>query len=167
MSGYLIILIILVILIVGLVNKVNCFDSFYNGAKNGFTITINMFSSLLTFTLAISLFLNCGIIEYLKNNINFDYPLILIQCIVRPMSSSSSLSIMNEIYNNEGVDSFMGILSTMIHYISDSSIYIIPFYCSYFKIKKYERILLFGIIINVISYLIAIIIVIIFYKLFL
>lgn len=163
MSSYLILFITITVVVVGMVNKVNCFDSFYQGTKNGLTSTINMFSSLLTFTIAITLLMNCGIIDFLKDKLNFDYSLILIQCIVRPMSSSASLSIMSEVYIQYGIDSFKGLLSTMIHYVSDASLYIIPFYCSYYNIKKYDRILFLGIIINVISYLLSIIIICTFY----
>ena len=164
MSSYLICILFILIILIGMINKVNCFDSFLAGSKQGLTSTINMFSSLLSFTVAITLLLNCGIIEFLKEKINFDYSLILIQGLVRPMSASASLAIMLEIYNEYGVDDFKSLLSTMIHYVSDASLYIIPFYCSYYKITKYDKIVFLGFIINIISYLSAIIIIIIFYK---
>ena len=56
---------------------------------------------------------------------------------------------MTQIYNQCGVDSFKGILSAMIHYVSDASLYIIPFYCSYYGIKKYDKILCLGLFINI------------------
>ncbi|MBQ6817892.1 MAG: hypothetical protein IJO27_05610 [Bacilli bacterium] len=164
MSSYLILVLFVVVIVIGTINKVNCFDSFLKGSKQGLTSTINMFSSLLTFTIAITLLLNCGIIEFLKNKLNFDYSLILIQAFVRPMSSSASLSIMTQIYSQYGVDSLKSIISSMIHYVSDASLYIIPFYCSYYNIKKYDKILCFGLIINIFSYLVSIVIVILFYK---
>ena len=164
MSSYLVLILFVLVIVIGRFNKVNCFDCFLKGSKQGLTSTINMFSSLLTFTIAITLLLNCGIIELLKDKLNFDYGLILIQGLVRPMSSSASLSIMTQIYNQCGVDSFKGILSAMIHYVSDASLYIIPFYCSYYGIKKYDKILCLGLFINILSYLVAIVVVILFYK---
>lgn len=167
MSSYLIIIIFLIIILVGLKNKVNCFDSFLVGSKSGLTSTINMFSSLLSFMVAITLLLNCGIIDFLKEKINFDFALIVIQILIRPMSSSASLSIMLEIYNQYGVDDFKSLISTMIHYVTDASLYIIPFYCGYINFKKYDKVLILGYIINIFSYLFAILIICIFYKLFL
>ena len=37
MSSYLILFITITVVVVGMVNKVNCFDSFYQGTKNGLT----------------------------------------------------------------------------------------------------------------------------------
>ena len=164
MSSYLIIFIFLSIIIIGSINKINCFDSFMVGCKRGITTSVNMFSTLLVFTISLSFLLNCGLIEFLKEKLNFDYSLIIIQCLVRPMSSSASLSIMTEIYNNSGVDSFKGLLSSMIHYISDASLYIIPFYCELINFKKYNKILVLGFIINICSYIISFLLIILFYK---
>lgn len=167
MSSYLILFIIVIIFLIGIKNKVNCFDSFLVGAKDGIKTSINMFSSLLVFMIALQLFLSSGIIVFIEKQVNFEYSLILIQMFVRPLSSSSSLSIMTNIYNLYGVDSFIAIVSTMIHYVSDASIYLIPFYCGIYNIKKYDRILFYGIVVNIISYILAILICILFKIIFL
>lgn len=163
MSNYLIIIIFLIVLLLGYFQKVNCFEAFLEGSKEGLKTAVNMFSSLLTFTIAISLLFSSGLIDKLQEIISFDYGIILIQVIIRPLSSSSSLSILMKCYETYGIDSFISLISTGIHYVSDASFYIIPFYCSLYSIKKYEKILLLGLIINIISYIIVILIITFYY----
>lgn len=155
MSNYLIIIIFLFILLVGCLQKVNCFNAFREGSKEGLKTAINMFESLLTFTIAISLLFSSGLIDKLQEVLSFDYGILLVQVLIRPLSSSSSLSILMTCYETYGVDSFISLVSTGIHYISDASFYIIPFYCSLYNIKKYEKILILGLFINIISYIIV------------
>lgn len=166
MSNYLIISIIILILIVGYIKKVNCFSEFMDGAKEGLRTTVNMFGSLLTFSVAVSFLFSSGIIEFLEEKLSFDYGLIIIQMIIRPISSSSSLSILMSCYEKYGVDSLIGLLSTGIHYVSDASLYIIPFYCSLIDFKKYDKLLILGVIVNIFSYVVVIILFILFNFLF-
>lgn len=162
MSEYLIVFIFFIILVIGSIKKVNCFSEFMIGAKEGLYTTVNMFGSLLTFSVAISFLFSSGIIEFLEEKFDFEYGLILIQMIIRPISSSSSLSIMMQCYESYGVDSLIGLLSTGIHYVSDASLYIIPFYCSLIDFKKYDKLLILGIIVNVFSYIVVIIVIVLF-----
>lgn len=164
MSQYIFLMLFILLLIFGLYKKVNCYKCFLDGAKEGVVTTINMFSSLLTFMIAITFLTSSGIIEYLSNKFNFNYGMIAIQILIRPISSSSSLSILLDCYNNYGSDSLISIISTMVHYASDASLYIIPFYFNIFGIKENNRILLLGLFTNIFSYIISILLVILFYN---
>lgn len=159
MSNYLIIFLFCFIIVYGAYHKVKVYDAFLEGAKSGLTSTINMFESLLSFSVAISLLLSSGIIEFFQNKMSFSYSLIVLQSFIRPFSSSASLSIMLELYGKYGADDLKSIISTMIHYISDASFYIIPFYFGMNKIKNNDRLILLGFLINMISYVIVIIII--------
>lgn len=156
MSSFLILFIFFGLLIVGLIKKVNCYECFIDGAKEGAKITVNMFSYLLVFTLAVTFLNASGLIEYISNIFNTKYIIVGIQMIIRPLSSSSSLSIMLDSYNMYGVDSKISIFSTLINYVSDSTLYIIPFYCGLYKITNYNKVIILGLIVNLFSYLIVI-----------
>ena len=67
MSSFLILFIFLGTLIFGLLKKVNCYDCFIEGAIEGSKITVNMFSYLLIFTIAISFLNASGLIEFISN----------------------------------------------------------------------------------------------------
>jgi len=88
------------------------------------------------------------------------YPTIdlLIQMIVRPFSSSSSLSIMMSIYEKYGVDSIYGVLSTFIHSVSDTTFYIITFYYGSIGIKPSLKLILSGLLVNVIGSILSVLV---------
>ena len=102
-SSYFIIFIFFIVIIYGVFKKVNVYDSFINGIKEGVISVINMFSFILTFMIAINLLNSSGLIDYFVNKFDIKFIDLLIQMIVRPFSSSSSLSIMMSIYEKYGV----------------------------------------------------------------
>ena len=104
MSVYIISLVILCVILVGAFRKVDCYQSFIDGAKEGIDTSLNMFVYLLVFTVAISTINNSQIIEFLSCFFNGKYLLICLQCLVRPLSSSGSLSLMINNYHHFGVD---------------------------------------------------------------
>ena len=158
-SSYYIIFIFFIVIIYGVFKKVNVYDSFINGAKEGIVSVINMFSFILTFMIAINLLNSSGIIDYFINKLNIKFIDLLIQMIVRPFSSSSSLSIMTSIYEKHGVDSIYGVLSTFIHSVSDTTFYIITFYYGSIGIKPNGKLILSGILVNVIGNVLLIVVI--------
>lgn len=158
-SSYYIIFIFFIVIIYGVFKKVNVYDSFINGAKEGIVSVINMFSFILTFMIAINLLNSSGIIDYFINKLNIKFIDLLIQMIVRPFSSSSSLSIMTSIYEKHGVDSIYGVLSTFIHSVSDTTFYIITFYYGSIGIKPNGKLILSGILVNIIGNVLLIVVI--------
>lgn len=145
--------------------KNNTYNSFLNGVKEGTKIVINMFSILLTFTVVVKCIENCGIIDYL--NIFFDNAgmiNVLLQMLVRPLSSGSSYAIMTNIFNLYGVNSFYGFLSSFIHASCDTLFYIVAVYYSYASSKNSNKALTYGLIVIIFSYLLSFIISLLFFK---
>ena len=157
-SSYIIIGYIVLVLVFGIINKVNCFESFTSGVKEGTATVVNMFVYILGFVFMIKLIESSGILVFLENTIfkNSFSPIMLVQMLIRPFSGSSSYIMMLDIYSEYGPDSFEGLLSTFIHTISDSSIYMIVFYFGAIEIKKYKGVISFGVILNILGYLISI-----------
>ena len=117
-----------------------------------------MFSFILTFMIAINLLNSSGLIDYFVNKFDIKFIDLLIQMIVRPFSSSSSLSIMMSIYEKYGVDSIYGVLSTFIHSVSDTTFYIITFYYGSIGIKPSLKLILSGLLVNVIGSILSILV---------
>jgi len=157
-SSYLIIAYIILVLLFGIFNKVNCFESFSIGVKDGTKTVVNMFTYITGFVFMIKLIEASGILVFLEETIfkNTFSPVMLVQMLIRPFSGSSSYVVMLDIYSTLGPDSFEGLLSTFIHTISDSSIYMIVFYFAAIGIKKYKGVITFGLIINILGYLLSI-----------
>ena len=79
--------------------------------------------------------------------------------LLRPFSGSSSLAMMVEVYEKYGPDSFTGMLTTFIHTITDSTIYITVFYLSAVGIKKYGKVIWIGLLINILGFILSFLIV--------
>ena len=156
---YLIASYIVIVIVYSLLKKNNSYDSFKKGVLTGLKTVINMFSALLVFVFAINCLINCGIIKYLSIKYQKSgFVLIIIQMFVRPLSNVSSFALLTSIYNEYGVDSFYGILSTFIHSTFDTLFYIITIYFSVTKITKYQKVLWYGIIILLFNYFLVFVI---------
>ena len=150
---------ILIILLYGIFKKVNTYDSFMNGVEKSFKTVRMIFPNILGIILAINVFVNSGIIEIL--NTLFDnskiIPEIVIQCLLKPVSWSSSLLFMNNIFDKYGVDSAIGKLSTLIQGGSDTTIYVVALYFSSIKMKKTSYTMLAGILTDICVFIICVI----------
>ena len=132
---YIIGLYIFITFVFSIIKKNNTFSSFKKGVIDGINIVLNMFHILLVFSLCITCIENCGIIEYLKQKYNNSgFINIIIQIIVRPISSGSSYALLLNIYDDYGINSFYGYLSTFIHSSCDTFFYIVSIYSSYSEI---------------------------------
>lgn len=149
----------------GLFKKTNVYESFISGVKDGFPLIMKMFPSLLAMILAINVFTNSGIVEdffsFLKPalallNIPFD---ILPIAIMRPISGSFGLALLNDLYTQYGPDSFISVLSSVIQGSSDTTIYIITLYFGTIGIKKIKYSLWAGLLADMVSVILSLIIV--------
>lgn len=128
-----------------------------------------MFPCLLAMIFSINIFLKSGIlIDIFKLIENFDifrfipiniFPMI----IMRPISGSSSLAILNNIFEIYGPDSFIGFLSSIVQGSTDTTFYIITLYFGSVGIKKIRYALWAGLFADLIGIISAIIIANIFY----
>ena len=138
MFNYLIPIIVIIILIYGLYKKVDIFDTFLLGVKEGLKSSINLFPTIFAMIIAINLLTNSGFILDLSNTLKplfnkISFPVeVLSLAILRPISGSASLSMLSEILNNYGPDSFIGRVASVMQGSTDTTIYIISLYCNIF-----------------------------------
>ena len=149
----------------GLFKKTNVYDSFIKGVKDVFPLLLKMFPSLLAMILAINIFTNSGLVEdffsFLKPililfNIPFD---ILPIAVMRPISGSFGLALLNDLYTQYGPDSFIGVLSSVIQGSSDTTIYIITLYFGTVGIKKIRYSLWVGLLADLAAVILSLVIV--------
>lgn len=152
------------IIIYGVIKHVNCYESFKNGVSNNYKILLDIFPNLLALVFAVEVFTNSGIIELFNQYVNLiRVPIeIIIQAFLKPVSSSSSLVMMLKVFNNYGVDSNLGILSSIIQGCSDTTFYIVTLYFSCVKIKDYKYALKVGILSDILTFIIVTLLFIIF-----
>lgn len=154
-------LITLIVIIYALKKKVNIYEEFLNGVKEGLKTSLDIFPSIFALIVSVSVLVKSNILNDLISfiNINLFPKEILPIAILRPISSSSSMMILNEILTLHGPDSIIGKISSVIAGSTDTTIYIIGLYYSSIKIKKTRQSLLIGLLADLSCVIISILIV--------
>lgn len=154
-------LITLIVIIYALKKKVNIYEEFLNGVKEGLKTSLDIFPSIFALIVSVSVLVKSNILNDLISliNINLFPKEILPIAILRPISSSSSMMLLNEILQIYGVDSIIGKISSIIAGSTDTTIYIIGLYYSSIKIKKTRQSLLISLLADLSCVIISILIV--------
>lgn len=158
-------IIVLIILGYGIYKKVDIYNLFIDGVKEGLSLSINIFPTIFTMSLAINILIKSNCLNYI---INFISPLvnminipkeILPISILRPISGSSALVLLNELLKVYSPDSFIGRVGSLIQGSTDTTIYIIGLYFGSIGIKKIKHSLFVGLLSDFISVILSILVV--------
>ena len=139
---------IMIIIFYGLKEKKKTFDIFLVGAKEGIEIVVKMLPTLLGIFLAIGLLRSSGIIDFFVNLLTpitdfIKFPSqVMPLALLRPISGSASMAVAVDIMNNYGVDTLVGIITSVIMGSTETTFYTIAIYTSCVGIKKTRWILL-------------------------
>lgn len=160
-SKYILPLITIIVIIHALIKRVNIYDEFLEGVKEGLSMSLNIFPSMFAIILAVTAFVKSNFLNSIISLINpTTFPKeILPIAILRPISSSSSLMLLNEILKTYGPDSLIGKIASVITGSTDTTIYIIGMYYSSVKITKIKHSLLVGLLADLSCVIISILIV--------
>lgn len=160
-SKFIIPAITLFVIIYALIKKVNIYDEFLEGVKEGLDISLSIFPGMFAIIISVTVLTKSNLLNDLISLINTNlFPKeILPIAILRPISSSSSLMILNDILSTHGPDSIIGKIASIITGSTDTTIYIIGIYYSSIKIKKIRHSLLVGLLADLACVVISILIV--------
>lgn len=163
-------LFVLLVIFYGLKKKVMIYDTFLEGAKEGLMTIFEIFPSIIAMVFAINIFLDShilesllGVLEPLFNQMNVPIS-ILPMALVRPISGTASLAVLNDIFANLGPDSFAGRLASTIQGCTDTTIYVLALYFGSVKIKKTRHALSTGLFADFVGIMASILIVSIVFK---
>jgi len=164
-ANLLIPLVTVIVIIYGIYKKIDIYDSFINGINEGLKMSISIFPTIMAMVIAINLLISSNIIidltKYLKGFFELlTFPTeILPIALLRPVSSSASLVVMNDILKVYGPDSYLGYIASIIQGSTDTTIYILGMYFSSVGIKKIRYSLLVGLLADLACVITAIIVV--------
>lgn len=160
-SKFIIPAITLFVIIYALIKKVNIYDEFLEGVKEGLDISLSIFPGMFAIIISVTVLTKSNLLNDLISLINTNlFPKeILPIAILRPISSSSSLMILNDVLSTHGPDSIIGKIASIITGSTDTTIYIIGIYYSSIKIKKIRHSLLVGLLADLACVIISILIV--------
>lgn len=162
MNNYIIPIIIFLIVIYSY-KKINIYEAFIKGVKEGMSISLNLFPSILAIIFASRIIISSGFIDFILNLLS---PLLSILKLpkevitlsfLRPISFNASLSMMLSVYDSTGVDSYLSFLASIIQGCMDTTLYITTLYYGIIGIKKIKHSLKLSLFVNLISIILAII----------
>lgn len=125
-------------------NNTNIFDSFVNGAKDGFTTGVRVLPYMIAMLVALSIFRNSGLmnivmggITSLLNVFKVDPQVInaIPVAIMRPFSAGGSRGFMLDAMKTYGPDSLAGQLSCLFQGAAETTFYVVALYFGSVNIK--------------------------------
>ena len=141
-------LIILIIISEALKEKRDVFDIFLKGAFDGIEISLKIFPTLIGLFVAIGMLRSSGILDFIIKGITpilsfLSFPKEVVPlALLRPISGSASIAVATDIMKNCGVDSFEGLLASVIMGLTETTLYTIAVYTSSVKIKNSRGVLI-------------------------
>jgi spore maturation protein SpmA len=144
-ANFILMSIIVLFIVLAFVKKVNVYDSFIEGAKDGFNTAIRIIPFLVAILVAIGIFRASGALDFLISGIAkfFDWLGIDTQftgalpvAFMKPLSGSGARGLMIDAMKSNGPDSFIGRLSCTLQGTTDTTFYIIAVYFGSVGIKN-------------------------------
>jgi len=144
-ANFLLFSIIISFVVMALIKKVNVYESFIEGAKEGFHVAIGIVPYLIAILVAIGMFRASGAMTMLIDGItwlvgltglNTDFVGALPTALMKPLSGSGARGMMVDAMKLNGADSFVGRLSSIIQGSTDTTFFILAVYFGSVGIKN-------------------------------
>jgi len=155
MGNFLIFSTLIIFLLLALKRQVNVYDSFIEGAKQGFETSIKIIPYLLAMLCAIGVFRASGSLDFLVDAIrqlvlffNGDTRFVdaLPTAFMKPLSGSGARAMMVETMNTHGADSFAGRLASIVQGSTETTFYVLAVYFGSVGIRYSRHALACGLI---------------------
>lgn len=136
-ANVLLFLIIVGFIVAGIRKKINVYDSFIEGAKEGFSTAVRIIPYLVAMLVGIGVFRASGAMDYLIDGIdgavklcgiNSEFVGALPTAIMKPLSGSGARGLMVDAMTTYGPDSFVGRLACVFQGSTDTTFYILAVY---------------------------------------
>ncbi len=149
------------IVVYGMVKKINVYDSFVEGARCGLENMVQIVAPLVGLMVGISMLRSSGFLDILGQVLK---PLtdaigmpkeVLPLALLRPVSGSGSIAIVNDIFKNFGPDSAAGRVASVMMGSTETTFYTVAVYFGAVGIKKTRHTLKAALLADAFSMLVA------------
>ena len=139
----------------GLRKKINVYDSFIDGAKEGFTTAVRIIPYLVAFLVGIAVFRTSGAMDVIVDGIGAFFGFFGLDTgfvgalptgLIKSLSGSAANGLMIDTMAAYGADSFVGRASSVIRGASDTTFYILAVYFGSVGITKTRNAITCGLI---------------------
>ena len=138
---------IMVFIISGVKKKLNVYNSFIEGAKNGFHVAVSLIPYCVAILAAVGVFRASGALDMLQKwmkagveyiGLNSDFVAAVPVALMKPLNGSGARGMMLECFETYGPDSFVGHLASILQGSTDTTFYILAIYFGSVGIRKYR-----------------------------
>lgn len=129
--------IIIAFLIAGVVKRINVYDTFIEGAKEGFKTAVTIIPYLVAILVAIGMFRASGALDaftsWVEKGVTFmgidsDWVGALPTMLMKPLSGSGSCAMMLDVMKAHGADAFVSRVAAAVRGSTDTTFYILAVY---------------------------------------
>jgi spore maturation protein SpmA len=144
-TGVIIFSIIISFISLGLKNKVPIFETFVEGAKDGFATSIKIIPFLVGILVAVGVFRASGVLNYIEQGVavglsylgvNTDFVPALPVGLLKPLSGQGARGMMIEVSKVYGVDSFVGNMASIFRGCAETTLYVLALYFGAINVRK-------------------------------
>lgn len=132
-------------IVYGIIKNINIYNTFIEGAKEGFDTAVKIIPYMVAMLVAIGVFNASGILEYLLDGIKYVISLCNIDnafvpalptALLKPLSGSAARAMMIDTMQQYGADSFPAFVSSVIQGSTETTFYVLAVYFGAVKITR-------------------------------
>jgi len=163
-------LILFFVIFYGMLKGVKVYETFLEGAKDGFNTAIRTIPYFVGMIVAINIFFESGALKILAHGLSpvlmkFGIPAeILPHALLRPLSGGAALGVASKLMHQYGPDSLIGRMVSTMQGSSDTTFYVLALYFGSVGIKKFRYAPYIGLIADFTTFLASVYIVKIFFS---
>ncbi len=137
--------VIVAFITLALFRKVNVFETFIEGAKEGFEVAIKIIPYLVGILVAVGVLRSSGALDYIMQGlsamfsltgVNTDFVPAIPVALMKPLSGSGARGLMVELMEKNGADSFASRVACVIQGSTETTFYVLAVYFGSVAIKK-------------------------------
>ena len=137
--------VIILFIVLGVRKRVNVYETFIEGAKDGFKVAVKIIPYLIAILVAIGVFRASGAMDWFISGIgwcfnalgiNTDFVGALPTALMKPLSGSGARGMMVDAMTTHGADSFVGRVASTLQGATDTTFYILAVYFGAVGIKN-------------------------------
>ena len=171
-AGFIIFSLIIFFLVLAIRKSINLYDSFIEGAKEGFQVAIKIIPYLVAMLVGVGVFRASGTLDFITDGLGlffawlgFDTHFVdaLPTAFMKPLSGSGARGMMLESFKNFGVDSFVGRLTSIFQGSTETTFYTVAVYYGAVGISRTRYTITAGLIADLAGVIAAIFIAYIFF----
>lgn len=132
-------------IVCGMRKRINVYESFIEGAKEGFHTAVTIIPYLVAILVGIAIFRASGVMDFVIDavrlgigsiGLNTDFVEALPTMLMKPLSGSGARGMMLDAMSTYGADSFVGRLSSIVQGSCDTTFYVVALYYGSIGIKN-------------------------------